>query len=184
VGDPLECAAIGATFGQRRPSEQPNIVVGSIKPNIGHLEAAAGIAGAIKALLCVERGLIPPNLLLKNVNPRIDLDGWNLKVSFFGLPCSSKTWAAGTTGIDTAMLTPNGPDPHRTSPLADQRPPPRQRQQLRIRRHQCPSDSGLGLPLSKGPWLTRRSQHRYQPGNSFGITHPIHPFHPSPWFLK
>ncbi|KAK4452026.1 hypothetical protein QBC34DRAFT_483426 [Podospora aff. communis PSN243] len=86
VGDPLECAAIGATFGRRRPAEQPNIVVGSIKPNIGHLEAAAGIAGVIKALLCVERGLIPPNVLLKNINPRIDLDGWNLKIPTELLP--------------------------------------------------------------------------------------------------
>ncbi|KAK0611193.1 hypothetical protein B0T14DRAFT_548500 [Immersiella caudata] len=90
LGDPLECAAIGATLGQHRPPEQPNIVVGSIETNIGHLEAAAGIAGAIKAVLCVERGLIPPNLLLKNVNPRIDLFGWNLKIPTKLIPWPTK----------------------------------------------------------------------------------------------
>jgi len=81
VGDPRECSAIGATFGQCRPPEQPNIVVGSVKTNIGHLEAAAGLAGLIKAVYCVEKGQIPPNLLFKTCNPRIDLEGWKLKVS-------------------------------------------------------------------------------------------------------
>ncbi|KAK3990438.1 Compactin diketide synthase mokB [Cladorrhinum sp. PSN332] len=86
VGDPAECSAIGATFGKSRTPEQPNLLVGSIKPNIGHLEAAAGMAGLIKAVHCVEQGQIPPNLWFKNPNPRIDFEGWRLKVPTELLP--------------------------------------------------------------------------------------------------
>ena len=79
VGDPLECGAIGATFGQAR-GQDDKILVGSIKTNIGHLEAVAGLAGFIKSVYCVEKGLVPPNLYFNKPNPRIDLEGWKLKV--------------------------------------------------------------------------------------------------------
>src|SRR5262249_37989942 len=51
VGDPVETHAIGKALGQRRPSDRP-LLVGSVKGNIGHLEAAAGAAGLVKALYC------------------------------------------------------------------------------------------------------------------------------------
>lgn len=82
VGDPLECSAIGATFGQSRTPEQPTILVGSVKTNIGHLEAAAGLAGLIKAVYCVEKGQVPANLWFEKPNPRIDMEAWKLKVSW------------------------------------------------------------------------------------------------------
>lgn len=69
LGDPIEFAALADVYGQR---SKP-LWIGSVKTNIGHLEPAAGIAGLIKAILSVERGVIPPHLHLRSVNPHIDL---------------------------------------------------------------------------------------------------------------
>jgi acyl transferase domain-containing protein/surfactin synthase thioesterase subunit len=72
LGDPIEMHAIGATYGAARDEDDP-IVVGSLKANLGHLEAAAGVAGLIKAVLCVQHGQIPVQTGITTVNPRIDL---------------------------------------------------------------------------------------------------------------
>jgi len=79
LSDPIEAAAIGAVFGRYRSPSDP-LYCGSIKSNIGHLEGASGIAGLIKSILILERGLIPPNCGFERVNPNIKADVWNLKV--------------------------------------------------------------------------------------------------------
>src|SRR5215475_14334833 len=80
VGDPIECAAIGATYGKSRdPAER--LVIGSIKSNFGHLEAAAGIAGLIKATLCLHHRRIPANLHFETPNPNIPFDDLQLCVA-------------------------------------------------------------------------------------------------------
>ena len=79
AGDPLETRAIGSMVGRRRSAAYP-LVVGSVKSNLGHLEGAAGLAGIIKAIYILEKGLIPPNMWFEKVNPRILLDDWNLKI--------------------------------------------------------------------------------------------------------
>jgi acyl transferase domain-containing protein len=61
TGDPVELAAIFEVLGDAPPGSPP-VAVGSVKTNIGHLEAAAGVASLIKAVLAVQRGIIPPNL--------------------------------------------------------------------------------------------------------------------------
>ncbi|KAF5015979.1 hypothetical protein F66182_12491, partial [Fusarium sp. NRRL 66182] len=71
VGDPIESTAIGSAFREFRTPSDP-LIIGALKSNIGHLEGAAGIAGLIKAVLCLERGIIPPNVDFRNVNPKID----------------------------------------------------------------------------------------------------------------
>lgn len=73
VGDPLEAMAIGETFSPGRSADEP-IIVGAIKANIGHLEGAAGIAGVIKTILVLERGLIPPIAELDKLNDNIDAE--------------------------------------------------------------------------------------------------------------
>ena len=78
VGDPIEASAIGTVVGSDRVGEPCRI--GSIKTNIGHLEAAAGAAGVIKAALCLKYGKVPPHLHLSAVNPAIDLDALNLAI--------------------------------------------------------------------------------------------------------
>ncbi|NMO16194.1 type I polyketide synthase [Pyxidicoccus fallax] len=78
VGDPIEARALGEVFGQGRA--EGRCVVGSVKTNIGHLEAAAGVAGLIKAALCLKHGQIPPHLHLQRTNPNIDFDALKLRV--------------------------------------------------------------------------------------------------------
>jgi acyl transferase domain-containing protein/acyl carrier protein len=73
LGDPIELAALGATLGRDR-GEGERLVVGSIKSNMGHLEAAAGIAGLIKVILALQHGEIPPNLHFKTLNPHVAAD--------------------------------------------------------------------------------------------------------------
>ncbi len=54
---------------------------GSVKSNIGHLEGASGVAGVIKTVLALEKGIIPPNSVnLQSLNPRIDDEFLNIKV--------------------------------------------------------------------------------------------------------
>jgi acyl transferase domain-containing protein/NADPH:quinone reductase-like Zn-dependent oxidoreductase/NAD(P)-dependent dehydrogenase (short-subunit alcohol dehydrogenase family)/acyl carrier protein len=77
VGDPLETRAIGEAIGRYRPAADP-LPIGSIKGNIGHLEAAAGMAGLFKALHVLRDRRVPANLHLRTVNPNIDIAGWNL----------------------------------------------------------------------------------------------------------
>ena len=80
VGDPIEAAAIGATYGRSRDRAE-RCVVGSIKSNFGHLEAAAGMAGLIKAALCLWHRIIPANLHFEKPNPNIPFDELQLSVS-------------------------------------------------------------------------------------------------------
>lgn len=77
VGDPSEAAAIANTIGAARGNP---CLLGSVKTNIGHLEAAAGIAGTIKAALCLHHGMVPPNLHFREINPAIDLAAGRLRV--------------------------------------------------------------------------------------------------------
>ncbi|KAL7656160.1 hypothetical protein ACMYSQ_005275 [Aspergillus niger] len=80
IGDPIEARAIGTAFRSYR-SEQAPLYVGSVKSNIGHLEGASGIAGFIKAVLVLEKGVIPPNSNnLQHTNPQIDEDYLRLKI--------------------------------------------------------------------------------------------------------
>ena len=80
VGDPIEVNALGALFGERK-DEQEKCIVGSVKSNIGHTEAAAGVAGLIKTVMAMNTGTIPKNLHLENINPAINLDELNIKLA-------------------------------------------------------------------------------------------------------
>ena len=80
VGDPIEARATAAAYGRGRTADRP-ILIGSVKTNIGHLEAAAGVAGMIKAVLSIERRAIPKHLHFRNPSPQIDWDGIPLRVT-------------------------------------------------------------------------------------------------------
>ncbi len=70
LGDPIEVLALGEVFASGRAAADP-LWLGSVKTNVGHLEAAAGMAGVIKVLLALRRGEIPPHLHLETPNRRI-----------------------------------------------------------------------------------------------------------------
>ncbi|WP_310785364.1 type I polyketide synthase [Mycobacterium sp. Z3061] len=79
LGDPIEARALGTVLGRGRPAEAP-LLLGAVKTNLGHTEAAAGIAGFIKAVLAVQRGQIPPNQRFESPNPHIPFADLRMKV--------------------------------------------------------------------------------------------------------
>jgi myxalamid-type polyketide synthase MxaC len=79
LGDPIELEALGKVLGEGRDMLNP-FLVGSVKTNIGHLEAAAGVAGLIKVVLSLQNEEIPAHLHLREVNPRISLTASNASI--------------------------------------------------------------------------------------------------------
>ena len=73
VGDPIEANALGEALASGRSRGQ-YCVLGSVKTNIGHMEAAAGIAGVIKVALALKHRMIPPNLHFRTPNPNIPFE--------------------------------------------------------------------------------------------------------------
>ena len=86
LGDPIEISAL--TRAYRSASPRPaGCAIGSLKPNMGHLDHAAGVASFIKAALVVQRGLVPPSLNFETPNPQIDF-GPSLRVNTQLMPWS------------------------------------------------------------------------------------------------
>ena len=88
LGDPIEVEAIKAVLMKERSENFP-CYMGSVKTNIGHLEAAAGIAGLIKTILALHHQKIPANLHFKQLNPHISLEKSSLKI-----PTVSQSWSS------------------------------------------------------------------------------------------
>ncbi|GAA3453675.1 type I polyketide synthase [Dactylosporangium matsuzakiense] len=87
LGDPIEAAALAAVLGAGRPAGE-RFAVGSVKTNIGHAEAAAGIAGVLKVVQMLRHGRIPAHLHLRERNPRIPAD------APFEIPVTGREWTA------------------------------------------------------------------------------------------
>ncbi|PZN81691.1 MAG: short-chain dehydrogenase [Candidatus Methylumidiphilus alinenensis] len=83
LGDPIEVDALHAVFGERT---EP-LVLGSVKTNIGHLEAAAGVAGVIKTVLALQHAQIPPHLHFTEPNPHVAWDQLSMVV-----PTTLRPW--------------------------------------------------------------------------------------------
>lgn len=88
LGDPIEAKALGRVLAVDRPRDTP-CSIGSVKSNIGHLEAAAGIAGLIKTALALKRRQLPASLHFEEPNPLIPFDDLGLRV-----PTTLRPWAA------------------------------------------------------------------------------------------
>ncbi|WP_139825798.1 type I polyketide synthase, partial [Mycobacterium parmense] len=79
LGDPIEVQAAGAVLGAGREADRP-LLIGSVKTNIGHLEAAAGIAGLIKVILSLEHEVLPKHLNFQKPSPHIPWDRLAVRV--------------------------------------------------------------------------------------------------------
>lgn len=84
LGDPIEIASLRAILEDGRANER--VLIGSVKTNIGHLEAAAGIAGLIKSVLSLQNEAIPPHLHLKEINPYLSLEDSRLEIGTYLRP--------------------------------------------------------------------------------------------------
>ena len=89
LGDPIEASALGAVCGGGRPAGD-SLLIGSVKSRLGHLEAAAGVAGFITAVLALHHGIVPPTLHVSRPNPRIPLAGWGLRIPVAALPLPAR----------------------------------------------------------------------------------------------
>ncbi|MEC4761929.1 type I polyketide synthase, partial [Mycobacterium sherrisii] len=117
LGDPIEARALGTVLGRGRPEDSP-LLIGAVKTNLGHTEAAAGIAGFIKAVLAVERGEIPPNQRFESPNPHIPFDNLRMKVvdaqtpwPETGRPRRAGMSSFGFGGTNAHVVIEEGPDP-------------------------------------------------------------------------
>lgn len=93
LGDPIEMLALNRVYGSGHSSQQP-LYVGSAKTNIGHLEAAAGIAALIKAALSIGHGIIPPHLHLREPNPKIPWRELPVRI-----PTQATSWPSGAARV-------------------------------------------------------------------------------------
>jgi amino acid adenylation domain-containing protein len=128
LGDPIEIAALAAAFGARDGAAP--VHVGSVKTNIGHLEAAAGLAGVTKLLLMMRHRIIPPVCNLAGENPLIDFAAAGFAVPRASLPWDAPVLRAGVsafgfggTGAHAILQEPDtAPEPGVPEPATPQLP--------------------------------------------------------------
>lgn len=97
LGDPIEVEALKNTYGQSH-SDRPPCALGAVKANIGHLDTAAGLAGCIKAVLCLQHQRIPPQTRFEKPNPALRLND-----SPFYVPTTLSPWPATATPRRAAL---------------------------------------------------------------------------------
>jgi acyl transferase domain-containing protein len=117
LGDPIEMEALKRVLGQPR-ADDSQCAVSSVKTNLGHLEAAAGVAGLIKTVLALQHGRIPRHLHLQTLNPRISLAGTPLVIPVqeraFNAPPGPRLAGVssfGVSGINAHAIVEEAPAP-------------------------------------------------------------------------
>ena len=107
LGDPIEVEALAATIGAPRPNGE-TCYLGSVKSNLGHLEAAAGVAGLIKATLALQHAEIPRQVNFMSLNPHISLAETCLAVAdaHRPWPATAHPRVAGVSGFGVGRRTP------------------------------------------------------------------------------
>jgi phthiocerol/phenolphthiocerol synthesis type-I polyketide synthase D len=130
LGDPIEAQALGQVLGVGRPEGRP-LLIGSVKGNIGHLEAAAGVAGLIKTVLALAHRQIPPTLNFTAPSPHVPLADLGLAVAARTTDWPANPWpptagvsAFGFSGTNVHVVLAAAPaegDPART-PSQDREP--------------------------------------------------------------
>ena len=155
LGDPIEVEALAEVFGAPR-ADGSSLLLGSVKTNIGHLEAAAGIAGLIKAVLALKHEHIPQHLHLRTLNPEIRLDGTPLVIAAGGsrwprgdTPRRAGVSSFGFAGTNAHVIVEEAPA---AAPSAVPAPPPV---------HLLPLSARSGEGLAE---LCRRYAQRLTPG--------------------
>ncbi|WP_164018754.1 beta-ketoacyl synthase N-terminal-like domain-containing protein [Pyxidicoccus trucidator] len=122
IGDPIELQGLAAAFGEQ-VSRRGACAIGSVKANIGHLDAAAGIAGLVKAVLSLERRRLFPTAHFQKPNPLVDLAASPLRVCTRGedwegpRPRRAGVNAFGISGTNVHVVLQEAPEPH--SPRED-----------------------------------------------------------------
>ncbi len=116
LGDPIEVESLARVYGRNREQDRP-LYIGSVKSNIGHLEAAAGIAGLIKTVLSLQHGSIPRHLHFTRPNPHIAWDEIPVRVAAQTTAWDEATQrlagvsSFGMSGTNAHVIVAEGPRP-------------------------------------------------------------------------
>lgn len=116
LGDPIESRSIRGVFGNHSRPEGDKTYLGSLKSNIGHTEATSGLSGLIKVILMMQKGIIPPQALLKNLNPAIGpMEPSGMAIATSKVPWNAQFKAAcinnyGASGTNAAMIVAQPPN--------------------------------------------------------------------------
>jgi len=111
LGDPVEIEGLRRAFALEGATTTRKALIGSVKGNLGHLDAAAGAVGLAKAVLCLEKGAVPPQPHFRRPNPHIDFDAAPVRVArtLTPLPQAERPWrcgvsAFGLSGVNTHVI--------------------------------------------------------------------------------
>ncbi len=121
LGDPIEVRALGGVYGHDRSTP---LLIGSVKTNIGHVEAAAGLAGLIKVVLMLQHREIAPHLHFERRNPYVEWDQWPLIVATQHAPWQADRRIAGVSsfgfsGTNAHVIVEEAPDTPRIEAAID-----------------------------------------------------------------
>ncbi|MCY1047775.1 SDR family NAD(P)-dependent oxidoreductase [Corallococcus sp. bb12-1] len=156
LGDPIEMQALGAVYGQR-PASVDAFTVGALKANLGHLEAAAGIAGLIKTVLCLQHRAIPKQPHLRQLNPHIRLERMRAR-----LPWDTLQWDAEGRTAGVSAFGFSGTNVHVIvgEPPASPPPPDSRQRPMHLLPLSARDDTALrALARSWGEHLSREPEH-------------------------
>jgi len=121
LGDPIEIKALQAVYGQNRQPDDHPLTIGSVKTNLGHTEAAAGIAGLIKVVLSMQHRYIPKHLHFHKINPHISSNPISVQIPTTGQEwLGERLWAGissfGFSGTNAHVILESAPQEVAGSP--------------------------------------------------------------------